>query len=49
MSVFSNAIICTTGVNNSILNNDIHLSGSGKGMELANSSVKEILNNTLIA
>ena len=44
-----NAIICTTGVNNSILNNDIHLSGSGKGMELANSSVKEILNNTLIA
>jgi hypothetical protein len=49
MSVLSNAIICTTGVNNSILNNDIHLAGSGKGMELANSSVKEILNNTLIA
>jgi hypothetical protein len=49
LSIVRNAILSTSGVDNSIINNDIFLSAGGRGMELQNSAVREVTNNTLIA
>lgn len=49
LSIVRNAILATSGADNSIINNDIFMSAGGRGMELQNSAVKEVRNNTLIA